>query len=68
MSAWQQQQVDQLRQRISACMQRRAALEGACINPADANSRADQIRRVNADIADLARSIAVAERKLKDGR
>jgi hypothetical protein len=65
MSAWQQQMIDDLRQRIGACLQRRAALQGAYSNPADANSRADQIRRIDGDIAEAARALADAERKLK---
>jgi len=65
MSTWQQQQVDDLRQRIGACLQRRSELEGTRANPADANSRADQIRRLDGDIAEAARALADAERKMK---
>jgi hypothetical protein len=67
MSAWQQQQVDQLRSRIAAHLQRRATLEGACVSPTDASSRADAIRRIDGEIAEAARDLAAAERKLKDG-
>ena len=67
MNVWLQQQVNELRQRISADMQARAALEGARASPAGAAVAADQIRRLDADITEAARQLAVAERKLKDG-
>jgi hypothetical protein len=63
-----QQMVDDLRQRISAQLQRRAALEGVHVSPAAATDRADQIRQVDSAIAEAARDLAAAERKLKDGR
>jgi hypothetical protein len=65
MSVWLEQQVSDLRSRIAAHLQRRAALQGACMNPADASSRADAIRRIDGEIAEAARDLAVAERKLK---
>jgi hypothetical protein len=66
---WQQQHVDELRARIGACMQRRAELEGVRVSPAGAAAAADQIRRLDSDIAEHCRALADAERKLlKDGR
>jgi hypothetical protein len=65
--SWLQQQVNELRQRISADLQARAVLEGTRATPAGAVVAADQIRRIDADITEAARQLAVAERKLKDG-
>jgi hypothetical protein len=67
MNAFLKQQVNELRQRIGADMQARATLEGTRATPAGAAAVADQIRRLDADIAEAARDLAVAERKLKDG-
>ena len=67
MSVWQQQQVDELRQRIGVCMQRRAELEGVRVSPTAAAPAADQIRRLDSDLQVLCRDLAAAERKLKDG-
>jgi hypothetical protein len=66
-ASYQQTVVDQLRQRISACMQRRGELEGTRVSPAGAAAVADQIRRLDGDIAEAARALYDAERKLKDG-
>jgi hypothetical protein len=68
MNAWLQQQVNDLRQRIGTCMQRRSELEGARATPAGAAAAADAIRRIDGDIAEAARALYDAERKLKDGR
>ena len=54
MNVWLQQQVNELRQRISADMQARAALEGARASPAGAAVAADQIRRLDANITEAA--------------
>jgi hypothetical protein len=60
MNAWQQQQVTDLRQRISACMQRRGELEGMRASPAGAAAAADAIRRLDAEISESAKLLAVA--------
>jgi hypothetical protein len=68
MSIWQEQQAHELRERISACLQRRTELEGVRASPSGAAAVADQIRRLDADIAETAKSLADVERRLKDGR
>jgi hypothetical protein len=67
MNAWQQQQVDELRSRIGACMRQRETLEGTRTSPAGATSIADQIRRIDADIAEHCRNLGTLERKFRDG-
>jgi hypothetical protein len=67
MSVWQQQVCDDLRSRISAHLQRRSELEGTRASPAGAAAVADQIRRLDGDIAEAARDLAIAERKMRDG-
>jgi hypothetical protein len=67
MSAWLQQQVNDLRQRISADMQARAALEGTRATPAGAAAVANEIRRLDSSIAEAAKSLASVERKMRNG-
>jgi hypothetical protein len=58
MSAWQQQQLDDLRQRLAGHLQRRAEL-------AADKAQADAVRRIDADIAEHCTAIAKIERQLK---
>jgi hypothetical protein len=68
MTVWLEQQVSDLRQRIGACLQRRSELEGARASPAVAAGVAGQIRALDDQIAEAARALYDAERKLKDGQ
>jgi hypothetical protein len=54
MSAWQQQQLDDLRQRLADHLQRRGELADA-----------DAVRRIDDEIAEQCTSIADIERQLK---
>jgi hypothetical protein len=65
---WQEQRIDELKRSIGAALQRRGELEGARVNPAGAAAVANEIRRLDSSIAEAAKSLADAERKLKDGR
>jgi hypothetical protein len=65
---WQQQQIGELRSRISAHLRQREALEGMRVSPAGAAAAADQIRRLDGEISEAVKNLATLERKLKDGR
>jgi hypothetical protein len=58
MSAWQQQRLDELRQRLAGHLQRRAEL-------AADNAQADAVRRLDDQITEHCTAIAAIERQLK---
>jgi hypothetical protein len=63
MSVWQQQMVDQLKQRLSHQLARRGELEAA--RKAHTDGAAEQIKRLDADIERVSRDLYAAEYRLR---
>jgi hypothetical protein len=60
---WLEERVTELRQRCAGLFERRATLEAERARSADWRQVNEQIMRLDAEIADLCRDIAAAERK-----